>query len=55
MFKVKGPLLKPKLKKKIKFFFEFLNTHISHLAQLPMITMDQSGTTHSNDILHFAL
>jgi hypothetical protein len=34
MFKVKGPLLKPKLK---FFFFEFLNTHISHLAQFPII------------------
>jgi hypothetical protein len=39
LFKFKGPLLKPKPKIIFNFYFEFLNTHISHLAQLPMITM----------------
>jgi hypothetical protein len=40
LFKFKGPFLKPKPKIVFfQFYFEFLNIHISHLAQLPMITM----------------
>ncbi len=40
LFKFKGRLLKPKPKIIFfQFYFEFLNIHISHLAQLPMITM----------------
>jgi hypothetical protein len=40
LFKFKGPLLKPKLNFFFfNFYFEVLNTHISHLTQIPMITM----------------
>ncbi len=40
LFKFKGPSLKSNPKYKFfSFYFEFLNTHISHLIQLPMITM----------------
>jgi len=40
LFKFKGLLLKPKPKIYFfNFYFEFFNTHISHLAQLPMIIM----------------
>jgi hypothetical protein len=40
LFKFKGHLLKPKLKIIcLNFYFEFFNTHTSHLAQLSMINM----------------
>jgi hypothetical protein len=41
LFKFKGPLLKPKPKIIfLNFYFQFFNTHISHLAQHCTINME---------------